>query len=169
MCYITGSCILLYFQAFDSKDVLRQHMHQHGWNESGTNLKNHERAYKEIEDQLQSPEAETPITTKLNANVFLTQLSTGSKPIWVLARWELSPHIVNLLHSVLLLPASNATSERIFSPIKRLKTALRSLMGWCQLNSLLMMHVHKNLTDKFDCQAIIKALVDCYQNRKLNI
>ena len=53
--------------------------------------------------------------------------------------------IRTLLKLLLVLPA---TSERSFSALKRIKTALRSTMSQARMNSLLLLHVHKEKTDK---------------------
>ena len=53
--------------------------------------------------------------------------------------------VCRLLQLVLVMPATNATSERSFSALRRVKSYLRSTMGQERLNSLLMLHVHKDL------------------------
>ena len=56
--------------------------------------------------------------------------------------------ITTLLKLLLVLPATNATSERSFSALKRIKTALRSTMSQTRMNSLMLLHVHKEKNDK---------------------
>ena len=46
--------------------------------------------------------------------------------------------LFNIAKLILLLPSTNATSERSFSAMGRLKTCIRSSMGQERLNSLLM-------------------------------
>ena len=46
--------------------------------------------------------------------------------------------IVTLLKLILVSPATNATSERTFSAMRRLKTYLRSTMGQARLNGLMI-------------------------------
>ena len=55
--------------------------------------------------------------------------------------------VVKLLKLILLAPATNAESERIFSALKRVKTYLRSTMGEKRLGGLMVLHVHKEETD----------------------
>jgi hypothetical protein len=55
-----------------------------------------------------------------------------------------------LLKLVLVMPASNAVSERSFSALRRVKTCLRSSMGADRLNRLMLLHVHKHRTDALD-------------------
>lgn len=64
-----------------------------------------------------------------------------------------------LLTLILVLPASNAVSERTFSSLKRVKTYLRSTMGQYRLNSCLILHTYKELTDQIDTEEIIKEFV----------
>ena len=51
---------------------------------------------------------------------------------------------------LLVIPATNATSERTFSALRRVKTYLRSTMTQTRMNSLLSLHVHKERTDALD-------------------
>ena len=55
---------------------------------------------------------------------------------------------------ILVMPATNATSERSFSALKRIKSYLRSTMKQERLNSLMTIHVHKDKTDKLELRAI---------------
>ena len=48
---------------------------------------------------------------------------------------------------ILVMPATNATSERAFSGLRRVKTYLRSTMSQRRLNHLMLLHVHKEKTD----------------------
>ena len=54
---------------------------------------------------------------------------------------------VTLVIILLLIPAANATSERTFSALRRVKTYLRSTMTQTRMNNLLTLHVHKERTD----------------------
>ena len=51
---------------------------------------------------------------------------------------------------LLVMPATNSTSERSFSALRRVKTFLRSSMRQMRLNNLMVLHVHKDLTDSLD-------------------
>ena len=53
--------------------------------------------------------------------------------------------ITTLLKLLLVLPARNATRERSFSALKRIKTAVRSTMSQTRM---MLLHVHKEKTDK---------------------
>ena len=58
--------------------------------------------------------------------------------------------VVKLIKLLLLAPATNAESERIFSGLKRVKTYLRSTMGSGRLNHLMFLHIHKEKCDEID-------------------
>ena len=45
---------------------------------------------------------------------------------------------------MLVMPATNAISERSFSELKRVKTYLRSTITDTRMNNLMVFHVHKN-------------------------
>ena len=51
---------------------------------------------------------------------------------------------------LLVVPATNATSERSFSALRRVKTYLRTSMNQMRLNNLMVIHVHKDLADGLD-------------------
>ena len=55
---------------------------------------------------------------------------------------------VVVLATLLVMPATNAASERSFSALKRIKNYLRATMSQTRLNSLMLLHVHKDMTDK---------------------
>jgi len=63
---------------------------------------------------------------------------------------DLLSEVFILMKLVLVMPASNATSERSFSALRRLKTYLRTTMAQARLNNLLVLHIHKEKTDALD-------------------
>ena len=50
-------------------------------------------------------------------------------------------------------------SERSFSALRRLKSYLRSTMGNERLNHLMVLHVHKERTDKLDLKCVLNEFV----------
>ena len=62
--------------------------------------------------------------------------------------------IVTLVIILLLISAANATSERTFSVLRRMKTYLRSTMTQTRMNNFITLHVHKERTDALDLKAI---------------
>ena len=55
--------------------------------------------------------------------------------------------VIKLLKFILVMPATNAISERSFSALKEVKTYLRTTMTQRRLNHLMLLHVHKDKTD----------------------
>ena len=64
-----------------------------------------------------------------------------------------------IINSVLVLPATNATSERSFSKLKLLKTYLRSTMSQARLNHYMIFSVYKEHVDILDLPALAKEFV----------
>ena len=65
---------------------------------------------------------------------------------------------------ILVMPATNATSERTFSALRK-KSYLRSTMSQVRLNHLMVLHVHKALTDTIKLENIADELVSSSQHR----
>ena len=63
------------------------------------------------------------------------------------SRRKLLSEISTLGKLLLVMPATNAVSERSFSALKRVKMYLRSNTGDSRLNHLMMLHVHKDRAD----------------------
>ena len=51
---------------------------------------------------------------------------------------------------LLVMPATNASSECSFSALRRIKTYLRTTMTQQRLNHLMLLHVNKEKTDALD-------------------
>ena len=66
------------------------------------------------------------------------------------------------------MPATNATSERSFSALRRVKNYLRSTMTQQRLNNLMVLHVHKDITDQIELKAVATEFVADSEHR-LNI
>ena len=67
---------------------------------------------------------------------------------------SLFSQVVKLTRLLLVIPATNAVSERSFSAMRRIKTYLRSTMLQERLNAVMIMHVHKDLTETLDLPCI---------------
>ena len=61
--------------------------------------------------------------------------------------------------------ATNATSERSFSALRRVKTYLRTKMSQKWLNHLLILNVHKERTDTLDLKDTLNSFVKDSQHR----
>ena len=72
---------------------------------------------------------------------------------------SLLSQVKRLLQLILVMPATNATSERSFSTLCRLKSYLRTTMTQERLNYLMIMHVHKERTDKLDLRSVLNDFV----------
>ena len=77
--------------------------------------------------------------------------------------------VVKVVKLVLLMPATNAVSERSASAVRRLKTYLRSTMTQCRLNNVMVLHIHKHLTDNVDCLKILNEFVSVNEDRRQQI
>ncbi len=73
--------------------------------------------------------------------------------------------IHKLLRIYLTVPMTSATAERTFSSLRRLKTYLRSTMTQKRLNNVLLLHTHKERTDKINLVSIAKDFVTCNERR----
>ena len=51
---------------------------------------------------------------------------------------------------VLVMPATNTSSERSFSTLHKVKSSLQSTGSQQRLNNLMSFHIHKDLTDSLD-------------------
>ena len=86
---------------------------------------------------------------------------------------NLSPAEKELLHKVILLvklilvmPATNCTSERSFSALRCVKSYLRSTMTQERLNSLMVLYVHKDLTDRINLCDVANEFVSSSEHRQ---
>ena len=61
---------------------------------------------------------------------------------------------------ILVMPATNASSERSFSALRRVKTYLRAAMKQDRLNYLMLLHVHKDKTDELDLKLLVNEFIN---------
>lgn len=73
--------------------------------------------------------------------------------------------VKRLLQLVLVMPATNASSERSFSALRRIKTYLRTTMGQDRLKNLMLLHVHKERTDALDLRYVVNEFVGDSEHR----
>ena len=62
--------------------------------------------------------------------------------------------VVKVTKLILVMPATNAVSERSFSAIRRLKTWLRTTTSQSQLNWCSLLHIHKEKTDSLQLASV---------------
>ncbi len=72
---------------------------------------------------------------------------------------EFYSEVIKLCKIILVMPATNALSERSFSILRRLKTWLRSTMQQTRLNWCMILHTHTDETDELDLRAIANEFV----------
>ena len=78
---------------------------------------------------------------------------------------ELMKQISVILKLILVIPATNASSERSFSALKRLKTYLRTTMSQERLNNLMLIHTHKEITDSLSMVKVCNRFVSEKESR----
>ena len=79
---------------------------------------------------------------------------------------SLLSEVARLVKFVLLMPATNAVSERSASAMRRIKTYLRSTMTQLQMNNVMVLHIHKHLTDEIDVVAALNEFVSANEDRR---
>ena len=57
---------------------------------------------------------------------------------------------MKLMKIILIMPATNAISERSFRALRCMKTWLRSTMNQTRLNWCMILHIHNDDTDKLN-------------------
>ena len=98
------------------------------------------------------------ITTIIDVRSYLQQITPAER--------SLLSQVVLLMKLILVMPATNATSERSFSALRRIKMYLRSTMKQERLNSLMVLHVHKDLIDALDLSQVANEFVEGNDTRK---
>ncbi|KAL4092433.1 hypothetical protein QTP88_026934 [Uroleucon formosanum] len=78
------------------------------------------------------------------------------------------PYVDIALRMILCTPATNCSSERSFSTLRRLKTYLRSVMNNDRLNTLTVLNIESELTSSINYDNIIKEFAES-QSRKKNL
>ena len=76
------------------------------------------------------------------------------------AERELLSEVKTVLQLILVMPATNAASERSFSAMRRVKSYLRSTMTQERLNHMMVLHVHPlDMTDSLNLQQVANDFV----------
>lgn len=81
-------------------------------------------------------------------------------------RSTLLSEVVKICELVLVAAATNATSERSFSALRRVKTFLRTTMTQSRLNSLMILHVHKESCDALDMVKVARDFTQLSEHRR---
>ncbi len=72
---------------------------------------------------------------------------------------KLVPDVMKLLRIYLTLPSSNASSERSFSTLRRIKTYLRSSTSQERLNHLMLLNTYKDDLDNVNIESILREFI----------
>jgi len=73
--------------------------------------------------------------------------------------------VMKLLEIILIMPATNAISERSFSALRRTKTWFRSTMNQTRLNWYVILHIHNDDTDKLNIVDVANEFVSRNSSR----
>ena len=93
-----------------------------------------------------------------DAILFMRNLSPAER--------EFLSEVIKVVKLILLAPATNAISDRSFSSLRRLKTYLQSTMGDKRLQNLMLLHIHKELTDSINLVDVANQFVEKCDKRK---
>ena len=69
-----------------------------------------------------------------------------------------------LIQLILVMPATNAVSERSFSSMRRLKSYIRSTMNQSRINHVMILHLNKEKVDSLDLNISRNELVEGKKN-----
>ena len=82
-------------------------------------------------------------------------------------RTDFYSEIIVLLKSYLVLPATNALSERSASSMHRIKNWLRSTMSQQRLNHCMLFSIHKEKTDEINLKNVANVFCETNEERRL--
>ena len=78
---------------------------------------------------------------------------------------SLLSNVKRLMQLILVMPATNASSERSFSALRCVKTYLRATMKQERLNYMMLLHIHKDKTDAINLKSLVNEFVGCSDHR----
>lgn len=78
---------------------------------------------------------------------------------------ELLSQVCKAFKLLLVMPATNAVSERSFSVLRRVISYLWSTMTQQRFNHLMVLHIHKDLTDELDIVTLANEFVALHEHR----
>ena len=106
--------------------------------------------YENLEIQFQTIAPSLQDDVSLGGIVsYLKTLSSAARSIY--------SEIVTLVGLILVMPETNATSERSFSALRRVKSYLRTTMSQQRLNNLMVLFIHRDSLDEMDLDEFISA------------
>ena len=103
--------------------------------------------YQNLEIQFQTIAPSVKDDLSLGGIVnYLKTLSSAARSIY--------SEIVTLVELIFVMPATNATSERSFSALRRIKSYLRTTMSQQRLNNLMVLFIHRNSLDEMNLEDV---------------
>ena len=78
---------------------------------------------------------------------------------------ELLSEVCKLARLILVMPATNASSERSFSSMRRLKTYLRNTMCQSRLNHVMLLNIHQEKLDALSMDDIAEEFIQGNDHR----
>lgn len=88
---------------------------------------------------------------------YLQDLSAGERLFF--------KQVCRIAQLILVMPATNAASERSFSAMKPVKTYLRSTMGQARLNHLMTLIIYKDEAEKLDLKVVANEFIRGKEHR----
>ena len=105
----------------------------------------------------QTGEDTSPNLSIFDIKSYFLSLSSG--------QLSLLSQVKRVAQLILVMSATNTSSERSFSALRRVKNYLRTTMTQARLNYLMLLHVHKERTDTLDLKALLNDFVECSEHR----
>ena len=102
-------------------------------------------------------EAQPGKVTLQEVFTFLRSLSEGQRAFF--------RQVCFVARLILVMPATNASSERTFSTMRRIKSYLRSSMGQARLNHLMVLSIYKEMLDRIDLRTTANNFVQGSEHR----
>ena len=88
---------------------------------------------------------------------YLKTLSSAARSIY--------SEILTLVELILVMPATNATSERSFSALCRIKSYLRTTMSQQRLNNLMVIFIHRDSLDEMNLEDVADEFISAKDSR----
>ena len=98
-----------------------------------------------------------------NSNVSFKDIKSFLQGLTI-STHSLFSEVITLMQLVLVLPAKNAMSKHSFLAMRRGKNYLCSTMGQERFNHLMVLHVHKSITDSLDIIQVANDFVSCNEH-----
>ena len=101
----------------------------------------------------------------LDSRMQLSEMIAFFQKLYIIKRM-LVAEVIKLVKVISVMPATNAVTQRLFLFLKRIKTYLPSTTANNWLNHLLILHIHKLLTDRLDLTNVADEFVEKREGRE---